>query len=289
VHRPRQRRALLICVALTTAAMFVEIAGGLWTNSLMLLSDAAHMLSHALALGISYAAVRLAGRAPSARSHYGLFRAEILGALVNGLGLLVFTAWIGWEAIERMLTPEPILGAEMTLIAIFGLAVNVGTAVILHRAGAEDLNTRSAFLHMLGDTLSSVAIVAGGVVVWATSWTWIDPVLSVLVALVILWWSIGLLRQSASILLERTPAHLDANEVRTALVEEVDEVLDVHDLHLWEITSGYVCMTAHLVVRDLRLSETHGVRAAACELVRERYHVGHATLQMEAQRMEAEA
>lgn len=281
LHRPRQRRALLLCIALTVAMMAAEIAGSLWTGSLMLLSDAAHMLSHALALSVSYVALRLATRDRHVRSHFGMYRTEILGAFLNGLGVLAFTAFIVYEAFERLQIETPILGGEMTLIAVLGLVTNLVTAVILARAGTHDLNTRSAYLHMLGDTLSSVAIVAGGGVLWATGWNWIDPVLSVLVAIVIFVWGFGLLRESTAILLEFAPVGADPDTVRQALIDGVPAILDVHDMHVWEITSGYVCMTAHVVVDDCRISETGDVHAAVAALVRERFHVGHVTLQLE--------
>ena len=155
--------------------MVIEVVGGVLTGSLMLISDAAHMLSHAVALFISYVAIRLAAQPVGEASHYGHYRAEILGAFLNGLGLLVLTGWILWEAIHRFVEPVAVAGGEMTLIALFGLAVNVLTAVILARAGTDDLNTKSAFLHMLGDMFSSVAIVVGGLVLWRTGWTWVDP------------------------------------------------------------------------------------------------------------------
>lgn len=282
-HRPRQRRALVLCIALTLAMMVGEILAGFWTGSLMLLSDAAHMASHAIALFVSYVALRLATAEYRGRSHYGLYRTEILGAFVNGIGVLVLTAFIAWEAIERLADPPGIAAAEMTAVAALGLVVNLVTAVILGRAGAEDLNTRSAFVHMLGDTLSSVAIVAGGAVLWATDWTWIDPALSILVAVVILVWGVGLVRRSVSILLELAPPDADPAEVRRALVDGVPEVVDVHDLHVWEITSGYRCLTAHVVVEDRPVSETGPIHASVERIARERFRVGHVTLQLEIQ------
>lgn len=281
IHRPEQRRALVLCIALTTAMMVVEIAGGLWTKSLMLLSDSAHMLSHSAALLVSYVAIRLADRQYMDRSHYGLYRAEVLGALLNGLGILVFTGWIGWEAISRFSEPEQVQGGEMTLIALLGLAVNIATAVILARAGTEDLNTRSAFVHMLADTLSSVAILAGGVVLWITGLTWIDPALSLLVACVILVWSYKLLKDSCAILLEFAPKGREPDTVRKAVLEACPRALDLHDLHVWEITSGYVCLTAHVVTPDVALSETSDLQQEIADFLRERFHITHVTLQME--------
>ena len=280
-HRPRQRRALLISMALTVVMCAAEFAAGLWTGSLMLLSDAVHMLSHAVSLAVSYLAIWMAARPRSARSNYGLHRAEILGSLVNGLGLFALSGWIVWESIERFQSPTPILGREMIAVAVLGLLVNAGTAWILARSGAEDLNTRSALLHMLGDLLSSVVIVLGGVVLVFTDWTWLDPLLSMLVALVIVVWAFGLVRESTSVLLERAPRGVEPDEVLGALRDQ-PEVHDVHDLHVWEITSGYVCLTAHVVLQDRPLSQTDEVRRELCALLWERFRVAHVTLQLEA-------
>lgn len=280
-HRPAQRRALLVCIGLTLAMMVVEVAGGLWTGSLMLLSDAVHMLSHGAALLVSYVALRLAERDYRDRSHFGLYRAEILGALVNGMGILVLTGWIAWEAIERFSAPQAVEGAEMTLIALLGLVVNLATAWILGRSGAEDLNTRSAFLHMLGDTLSSVAILVGGLVLWRTGLQWIDPALSLLVACVVLWWGYKLLRESAGVLLELAPKGREPEVVRRAVLSACPRAHDLHDLHVWEITSGYVCLTAHVVTGDQPLSTAQELVHEIEAFVRERFGITHVTLQLE--------
>lgn len=280
----RSRRALGLCIALTLAMMAAEIVGGLWTDSLMLLSDAAHMASHAVALLVSWGAFHISSLPRDSRSHFGLHRAEILAALANGVGLLAFTVWIAWEAVERFTSAAPVAGAQMTAIAAAGLLVNLLTAWILHRAGAEDLNTRSAFLHMLGDTLSSVAIVIGGAVLWATGWAWIDPALSLLVAAVIVWWGYGLLRQALRILLEQSPEHIEPERVRDAILAGVPAVRDVHDLHVWEITSGYVCLMAHLVVDDQPLADAEKLQRDVATLVERQFHIGHATLQLETKR-----
>ncbi len=280
-HRPRQRRALLLSMGLTLVMMVVEFVGGLLFGSLMLLSDAVHMLSHAVSLGVSYLAITMAARPRTERSHYGLFRSEILGSLVNGLGMFLLSGWIIVEAIERLGDPIHVSGVQMVAIATIGLAVNAVTVWILARSGAEDLNTRSALLHMLGDLFSSVVIVAGGLVLILTGWTWLDPALSMLVAVLVLWWGIGLVRDSCSILLERAPRGVDPHVVKEAMSAEPG-VRDVHDLHVWEITSGYICLTAHVVVDDARVSETDPLRKALCELLWHRFRVAHVTLQMEA-------
>ena len=231
-------------------------------------------------LGVSYIAIWTASRPRTPRSHYGLFRAEILASLFNALGLFALTGWIVYESVERLFAPVQVAGPAMVVVATIGLLVNVATAWILGRSGAEDLNTRSALLHMLGDLFSSVVIVIGGLVLIRTGWTWIDPALSLVVALVILWWAVGLLRSSCSILLERAPEGVDPDDVRSAVRAEAG-VRDVHDMHIWEITSGYVCVTAHVVVDDVRLSETSALRESICEMLWERFQIAHVTLQIE--------
>lgn len=262
--------------------MIAEVVGGLFSGSLMLLSDAAHMLSHLVALSVSWFAIRMSSRPRTARSHYGLYRAEILASFVNAVGLLVLSVWIVLESIDRFQTPIEVQGMEMIAVAILGLVVNLITAKILANAGAEDLNTKSALLHMLGDLFSSVVIVVGGLFLLQTGWNWIDPALSIAVALVILWWGIGLLRSSTSILLERAPESLEPAEVQSAL-EAHEGVHGVHDLHVWEITSGYICLTAHVVLhQDARLSESLALRDQLNDLLWKRYRVAHVTLQLEA-------
>jgi cobalt-zinc-cadmium efflux system protein len=279
-HRPAQRRALVWCLGITFVATLGEAVGGWLTGSLMLLSDAVHMFSHSVALGVSYVAIVMANQPRTARSHFGLFRSEILASLFNALGLFALTGWIVYESVERLQSPVLVAGPAMVVVAIIGLLVNVATAWILGRSGAEDLNTRSALLHMRGDMFSSVVIVVGGVVLIQTGWTWIDPALSLVVAVVILWWAVGLLRTSCSILLERAPEGVEPDDVRAAMYD-APEVRGVHDMHIWEITSGYVCVTAHVVVDDVRVSETTRLRESICDLLWERFRVAHVTLQIE--------
>ena len=268
-------------MGLTAVTMVAEVVGGILTGSLMLLSDAVHMLSHAVSLGISWLAIWMSGRPRTPRSHYGFYRFEILASLLNGLGLLLLTGWILVEAGERLANPVALRTPEMIGIAAVGLIVNIATALILARSGAEDLNTRSALMHMLGDLFSSVVIVLGGVLLLFTDWTWIDPVLSLLVGLLVGWWGLGLVRESVSILLERAPKGVEPRAVERAMREAAPGIHDVHDLHVWEITSGYVCLTAHVVVEDARLSDTELMRRAVCDVLWRRFHVSHVTLQME--------
>lgn len=261
--------------------MVVEFAAGILTGSLMLISDAVHMLSHAAALGTSFLALALAQRKTGPAFPYGLYRAEILAALANGLTLAGFTAWIVFEGVQRVLHPVAVSGAEVTVVAVVGLGVNLTTAVLLQRAGLDDLNTKSAFLHMIGDTLSSVAIVAGGVLIYFTGWRLVDPILSVVVAFVIARWSWGLLRDSTLILMERKPSHVDLAEVENKLVADIPEVRAVHDLHVWEITSQFVCLSAHVIVDDMSVKATEAIRESVNHLLEHDFGIGHAVIQLE--------
>ncbi len=281
VHRPQQRRALLICVLLTAVMMVVEFIAGYLTGSLMLVSDAIHMLSHATALGVSLLALILAQKKTSEHLPFGLYRVEILAALFNGIGLAGFSVWIVYEGIFRILNPVAILGPELTAVALIGLAVNLITALILQRSGLEDLNTKSAFLHMLADTFSSIAIVIGGVVILFTDWMIVDPILSIFVAVLVGRWSWGLLRDSVLILLEKKPDHLSISEIQAKLREEFPEIRDVHDIHIWEVTSQFICLSAHLVFDDMKLSATHNIRLNVMEYLRNHFGIAHAVIQVE--------
>jgi cobalt-zinc-cadmium efflux system protein len=281
LHRPQQRRALLISVLLTSGMMVVEFVAGVLTGSLMLISDAIHMLSHTTALGISLLAIVLAQKKTGEHFPFGLYRVEILAALFNGIGLAGFSLWIVYEGILRIINPVAILGPELTAVALVGLAVNLTTAVILRRAGLEDLNTKSAFLHMLADTFSSVTIVAGGVIIIFTGWFIVDPVLGMVVALLVGKWSWELLRDSVLILLERSPNDVNGNEIKSVLKAEFPEIRDIHDLHIWEITSQFVCLTMHVVFEDKKLKEVHEVRSKMAEYLENRFRIGHSVIQIE--------
>lgn len=280
-HRPEQRKAFFLCILLTSVMMLVEFTAGILFSSLMLVSDAIHMLSHASALGISFLAVVLANKKTGKQFSFGLYRAEILAAFLNGIGLAGFSFWIIYTAVVRMLNPLHVMGTEVTVVATLGLLVNLTTAVILHKSGTEDLNTKSAFLHMLADTFSSVAIVIGGVIIRLTGRDIIDPLLAMVVAAVVGKWSWDLLRDSTLILLERKPAHIEINEIERKLKSEVREIKDVHDIHIWEITSQFICLSAHVILDDVPLSQTEKLRLKVKDVLREHFGIGHTVLQLE--------
>ncbi|MFO8013646.1 MAG: cation diffusion facilitator family transporter [Phycisphaerae bacterium] len=283
VHRGLSRRRLLVSMALTGGMMVVEFVGGVLTGSLALVSDAGHMFTHVFALGLSYFAIRVAARPAAPEQSFGLYRAEILAALLNGLFLAGVTVYIAYEAVMRFLEPVEIAGLEMLLVAVGGLAVNLVSALLLWGASHGDLNVRSAFLHMLGDTLSSVAVVAGAGVIMTTGVVAIDPVLSLVIAGVIGWWSIRLLAASGRILLEATPPGVDLAALEAALVEADPHVRGAHDLHVWEITSGMLAMTAILEVDgSLTVNELTALERHLGRLVHDKFGVNHAIFQAEA-------
>ncbi len=276
MHRAVERKRLLLTMALTGATMVVEVVGGLLTGSLALLSDAGHMLTHFFALMVSFIAIKLAALPTRPSRSFGLYRVEVLAALLNGVTLLFIVGYIFYEAFARLMHPAPIKELPMLAVAVVGLAVNLASAVILLDVGKTDLNVRSAFLHMVGDTASSVGVVVGSIVIYYTGWYVIDPLLSMLIAAVILIWSWNLLKDSINILLETAPKHIDIDEVIGAIREEAPEILDVHDVHIWEITSQMYSMTAHLVFReDCSVSECAKVFHRLNEPLLKRFQISH--------------
>ena len=236
-------------MALTASFAVVEALGGLWSGSLALLSDAGHMLSDALALGMAAFAGYLARRPPSARHSYGLVRAEVLAAAFNALLMLVVIIAIAVESVQRLLQPAPVAGGAVMVVAGFGLLVNILTAVVLARAG-DDLNVRAALLHVLGDLLGSVAAIAAGAIIWFTGWLPADAWLSLLVALAILFSTVRLLAEAVHVLMEGVPARLDLPAVGRDMAG-LSGVLGVHDLHIWTLASGQTALSAHIEIETL--------------------------------------
>jgi len=277
-------------MALTGSMMVAEIIGGILTGSLALLSDAGHMLTHFFALLVSFIAIKLASLPTRPNRSFGLYRVEVLAALFNGLTLLLIIAYISYEAFGRLLHPAPIKEVPMFLVAVLGLIVNLASAAILLDVGKTDLNVRSAFLHMLGDTASSVGIVAGAIVIYFTKWYIIDPLLSILIAVVILVWSWNLLRDSINILLETAPKHIDINKVIATIKEEAPEIAGVHDVHIWEITSQMYSMTAHLMFReDCPVSTCAEVFQRLNGPLLERFQISHVNFSPEHGRQRSES
>lgn len=269
---------LLIALVLTLSFAVVEVVAGWWSGSLALMSDAAHMATDASSLGLAAAAAWLARRPPSLAHSYGLVRAEILAALINSVAMLVLIGFIVYEAIQRLSTPQPIMGGTVVAVAIVGLIINLVVAWTLHR-GEQTLNSRAALLHVMGDALGSVAAITAGVVIIATGWTPIDPLLSMFVALLISISAIRLLREAVHVLMEGVPLNIKLDSVGHDLAV-LPGVKRVHDLHVWTLSSGTLALSAHLEVHDL--SEWPALLACARQTLDTRHGIRHVTLQPEA-------
>lgn len=225
--------------------MVVEAVGGLLSGSLALLADAGHMLTDTAALALAWMALAISRKPPDAQRTYGYHRVQVLVAFVNGLALFVIVGWIAFEAVERFLEPVPILGTPMLLVATAGLIVNIAAFAILHGAQPDNINIRGAALHVLGDLLGSIAAIGAAVCILLTGWTPIDPILSLLVALLILRSAWRVVAESGHILLEGTPAHLDVEELKSRLCEVVPAVEDIYHVHLWSLSPKKVLLTLH--------------------------------------------
>jgi cobalt-zinc-cadmium efflux system protein len=282
--RRSERRKLALTLVVTCAILIAEVIGGLLSHSLALLSDAGHMLSDVVAQALSLVALVLASRPADARRTYGWYRLEILAALINGLTLIALSGGILWSAAHRLSAPVEIHTRMMMIIAGVGLLANLVGAYLLH--DAKSLNVKGAYLHILGDTLSSVAVLIGGAVMFAVGGAyWLDPALSMLIGVFILYSSYSLVREAVDVLLETVPRHVDLEGVDKA-IHAVDGVSEVHDLHIWTITSGMYALSAHIVVaaghgehNDVLLNKVKDV------LLRD-FNISHTTLQLESETYE---
>jgi cobalt-zinc-cadmium efflux system protein len=276
--REGSSRALAIVLALTASFTVVEVAGGLLTGSLALLADAGHMLSDNLSLGLALFAAWLAGRPATPERSFGYRRAEILAALANGVALVAISIWIFVEATSRLREPTEVLGVPMLAVAALGLAVNAAGAFILSRSGGESLNVEGAMRHVIADALGSVGAMAAAGVIILTGWRYADPLISAAIGILILASSWTLLRDSTNVLLEATPRGLDAKEVGRKMAT-AEGVTEVHDLHIWTITSGFPALSAHVLVG--RHEDCHARRRDLEELLAHEFGISHTTLQVD--------
>ena len=274
----RNRRALGLALGLIAGFTIVELTAGLLAGSLAVLADAAHMVSDTASLGLAFFAAWLAMRPATPRRSFGFRRAEILAALFNGVALAAVSIWIFIAALRRLGDPPDVPGGWILVVGLVGLVVNVAAAWVLARSGAESLNVRAALGHVLADLLGSVGVILAGAVVLVTGWDYADPVAALAIGLLVLVGSWRLLRESVGILLEETPAGMDAEEVGRALAV-AEGVVEVHDLHIWTITSGFPALSAHVLVAPG--GDCHGVRRDLERILHERFGLDHTTLQVE--------
>src|SRR5215204_7233079 len=276
--RERNRRALTAVLAMTASFTVVEIIGGLLTGSLALLADAGHMLSDNFSLGLALFAAWLAGRPATPEKSFGYRRAEILAALANGMTLVAVSIWVFTEAYSRLMEPTDVLGGPMLAVAALGLLVNAAGAIVLYRSGVESLNVEGAMRHVLADALGSVGAMVAAAVIIFTGWRYADPLISVAIGLLILGSSWKLLRDSTNVLLEATPRNLNAEEVGQKMAA-AEGVVEVHDLHIWTITSGFPALSAHVLVG--KHEDCHARRRELEELLTSEYGISHTTLQVD--------
>jgi len=275
--RQANARRIAVTLGLVTVYMVAEVVGGILSGSLALLADAGHMLSDAASLALALAAMWVARRPRTPAHTYGYHRAEILAALANGVTLVVIAVLIVREAWQRFQQPPEVDGALMLAVAAGGLVVNLVGMAVLHGGRDESLNVRGAWLHVVADTLGSVQAIIAGVLVWTLGWYWVDPTASLLIAALIVFSSWTLLRDSVNVLLEGAPGHLDTREIRDALLD-ADGVADLHDLHVWTITSGFVSLSVHLVVAP---GHSEDLLWRVRTMLRERFGIEHSTIQIE--------
>jgi cobalt-zinc-cadmium efflux system protein len=268
---------LSLALVLIIALMAGEIAAGFAGHSLALLADAGHMLTDAAALAFALVAARMAVRPAAGRWTFGYSRLEILAAQANGLTLGLVALWIVWSAAHRLASPEDVRGGLVLVVAVAGVAVSLAASLVLARASRESLNVRGAFLHVATDMAAFAAAALAGGLILATGWDRFDPIASLLVAALMLWSSWRLLRESTVIFME-TSGEIDPREVRNALLAS-DDVVDVHDLHVWTVTSGFPALSAHVLVGHD--SDCHAARVRLERVLSERFHLEHTTLQVE--------
>lgn len=285
-HAHGNRRRLLIVLLLTAIYMIAELFGGLWTGSLALLADAGHMLADVAALVLALIAVWFGARPATPRKTFGYYRLEILAALINGIGLVLISFFIFYEAYQRWFAPPVIRGVAMTIVAAGGLLVNLICVRLLHRDREKDLNVRGAWLHVMGDALGSTGAIVAGLLITLFGWTAADSLISVFIGLLIVWSSWHLIRDATNVLLEGTPAHINLAAVEEAIME-TEGVSDVHDLHVWTITSGREALSAH-VIHAYSISQPDLLKELRAKLL-DRFGVDHLTIQMETVDFEDEA
>ncbi len=258
--------------------MFAEAIGGWLTNSLALLADAGHMLTDVAALTLTLAAIWFASRPATAKKTFGYYRLEILAAFVNGIALVLISLFVIYEAYERWQTAPDIKGMALTIIAVGGLLVNIICAWLLHGDHTHDLNMRGAWLHVIGDALGSVTAIAAGVLIVAFGWLWADALCSVLISLIIIFGAWNLIKESVNVLLEGTPAHINIKAVEET-IRQTENVEDVHDLHVWTITSGMEAMSVHIIHRET-ISQKALLQTVRTKL-HDEFGIDHLTIQME--------
>jgi len=276
--RERGKSRLRLVLDLTSLFFVVEVLGGLWTNSLALLSDAGHMLSDMFALGLSLFAFWLSSRKPSPTKTYGYYRFEVVSAFINGVLLILIALWIFGEAYSRFQEPAAVKSVPMLVIAVLGLMINLLGIYLLHEIGTKNINIRGAMFHLIGDAAGSVGAITAAIAISLTGWTFFDPLVSVLIGLLIIYSAWRLLWDVVNILMQGVPPHIDLDGIKQEMLS-VDGVIGLCDLHIWSLTSEVESLSAHVVVEDMGRNKEI-LEKLTC-LIRDRFGINHVTLQIE--------
>ncbi len=279
-HTSSNIRRVQIALVLTGAFMIVEFVGGVLSGSLALLADAGHMLTDTMALALAAFAFRVSSRPADSKRSYGYQRFQILAAFVNGLSLLVVVGWIMVEAVRRLMSPSEVMGPMMLVVAAAGLLVNIFAFVVLHSGDKDNLNIRGAALHVAGDLLGSIAAIVAAIVIIYTGWMPIDPLLSILVALLVLRSAWHLVKRSAHILLEGAPEWLDQDSMQGRLIERVPTINSIHHVHVWGLTQQHLMLTMHVALKSNPPDPTTVVRSIK-RVLRKEFGINHSTIEIE--------
>jgi cobalt-zinc-cadmium efflux system protein len=281
LSRSGEKKSLLLALFLTASIMVLEFFGGIFSNSIALISDAGHMLTDTLALALSLFAVIFATRPATAKKTYGYYRLEILAALLNGVILTVIALVIFYKAYLRILSPQAIKAEILLSVAFVGLLANIIGLFILHKK-RSNLNVRGAFLHILGDTLSSIGVIIGGIIILLTGWVKVDAIIGIVIGAVIIYGSFRLIKESVDILLEAAPSGIETLQVSEAM-KTIEGIKEVHHLHIWCITTGLIALSGHIVLEKPFLAASDDILKRIREMLHDRFQINHATIQIESE------
>lgn len=273
-------KKMKLAVMLTGFTLLAEIIGGIAANSLALLSDAGHVLTDVIALGLSWYALIQASRPASSKMTFGYHRLGIITAMVNALSLIGIVIYIFWEAYHRWQNPEPVNSSIMFIIALVGLAVNVVVALWLHSGSKENLNVRSAFVHAAGDGLASVGVVAGGIIIYFTGAYQVDTIVSLIIGGIIALPAFKMIKEAYSIIMEASPSHVDSGKVAREITS-VPGVKGVHDLHIWSVAPGLHMLSGHVLIENIPVKQGTKISNDVSKMLEDKYHIGHCTIQLE--------
>ena len=279
-------RQVKIVLTIVLVVMIAEVIGGVLSGSLALLGDAGHMLIDALALGLALFAMAIAHKPATSTRTYGYHRVEIMAALVNGIILILVAVYIFYEAYQRIQDPPEVHTPLLLLVAGIGLLANLTGIILLRRPSHQSLNLKAAFWHVIGDTISSAGVIIGGLIIMMTDWYIVDSIIAILIGGIILWGAIRLVRESADILLEAVPRHIEIAEV-VEDIKNIPGVEDIHDVHIWTITSGIHALSAHLLIEDQTVSRTREIMETVNHDLSRHFNITHSTLQLECEKCES--